>query len=84
MLSIQQLIEEGTLNSSVYANVGTALKPGIKFEPREKKNTCLTVRADIPFVKQNLHPTPEFVKHRHGSDYTRQQHQPSLCRQLCE
>lgn len=51
-----------TVFSSVYANDGTALKPGIEFDPREKKNVGLTVRADIPFVRQNPHPTPEFLK----------------------
>lgn len=51
-----------TVFPSVYANEGTALKPGIEFDPREKKNVGLTVRTDIPFVRQNPHPTPEFLK----------------------
>ena len=42
-----------TVFPSVSANDGTALKHGIEFDPREKKNVGLTVRADIPFVRQN-------------------------------
>ncbi|KAL9966337.1 hypothetical protein ACROYT_G024391 [Oculina patagonica] len=51
-----------TVIPSVFANDGTALKPAIEFDPREKKNVGLTVKADIAYVKSNPRPSAEFLK----------------------
>jgi len=51
-----------TVFPSVFANDGTALKPAIEFNPREKKNVGLTVKVDISFVKCNPQPSPEFLR----------------------
>lgn len=50
-----------TVIPTVLANDGTALKPAIEFDPRQKKNVGLTVDADIPFVRDNPKPSPEFL-----------------------
>ncbi len=46
---------------AVLANDGTALKPAIEFDPRQKKNVGLTVDADISFIRRNPKPSPEFL-----------------------
>ena len=43
-------------------NDGTALKPGIHFDDRVKKNVGLKQEVDLTFVKENPNPTPEFLK----------------------
>lgn len=43
-------------------NDGTALKPGIQFDDRVKKNVGLKQEVDLTFVKENPNPTPEFLK----------------------
>ena len=43
-------------------NDGTALKPGIQFNDRVKKNVGLKQEVDLTFVKENPNPTPEFLK----------------------
>ena len=43
-------------------NDGTALKPGIQFDDRVKKNVGLNQDVDLKFVKDNPNPTPEFLK----------------------
>ena len=43
-------------------NDGTALKPGIQFDDRVKKNVGLKQDVDLKFVKDNPNPTPEFLK----------------------
>lgn len=37
-------------------------KAGIKFDPQQKKNVCLTVKVDITFVKSNPKPSPQFLR----------------------
>ena len=51
-----------TVFPSVFANDGTGLKLAIELDPREKKNVGLTVKVDIPFVKSNPRPSPEFLR----------------------
>lgn len=75
-----------TVFPSVFANDGTGLKLAIELDPREKKNVGLTVKVDIPFVKSNPRPSPEFSQNEHSYrglsfffDNFRQQHQSSLC-----
>ena len=46
----------------VLENDGTALKPGIQFDDRVKKNVGLKQEVDLKFVKENPNPTPEFLK----------------------
>ena len=48
---------------SVFANNGTALKPSIEFDPRQKKNIGLTIDADISFVERNPKPSPDFLNY---------------------
>jgi len=43
-------------------NDGTALKPAIEFDPREKKNVGFTVKVDLSFVKSNPQLSPEFFR----------------------
>ena len=43
-------------------NDGTALKPGIQFDDRTKKNVGLKQDVDLKFVRDNPNPTPEFLK----------------------
>ena len=44
------------------ANDGTALKPAIEYDPRQKVNVGLTVPGDGKFVKENPEPSPDFIK----------------------
>lgn len=43
-------------------NDGTALKPGIQFDERMKRNVGLKQLADLKFVKSNPSPTSEFLQ----------------------
>ena len=82
-----------TVIQSVFANDGTALKPAIEFDPRQKTNIGLSVKADnfIAYVNSNPHPSAEFLKTNIFSevlvffcDNLRQYHQSSLCGRLCK
>ena len=44
------------------ANDGTAPKPAIEYDPRQKVNVGLTVPVDVSFVKENPEPSPGFLK----------------------
>ena len=44
------------------ANDGIALKPAIKYDPRQKVNVGLTVPVDASFMKENPEPSPDFLK----------------------
>ena len=43
-------------------NDGTALKPGIQFDERMKRNVGLKQLTDLKFVKSNPSPTAEFLR----------------------
>ena len=45
-------------------NDGTALKPGIQFDERMKRNVGLKQLADLKFVKSNPSPTAEFLSEK--------------------
>lgn len=60
----RSLIETTKLNviPCALANDGTALKPAIEFDPRLKENIGLKTPVDIQYVKENLTPSPEYLK----------------------
>lgn len=45
-------------------NDGTALKPGIQFDERMKRNVGLKQLADLKFIKSNPSPTAEFLQEK--------------------
>ena len=62
--NVQPLLETDAVKVIGVAleNDGTALKPGIQFDDRVKKNVGLNQGVDLKFVKDNPNPTPEFLK----------------------
>ena len=62
--NVQPLLETDAVKVIGVAleNDGTALKPGIQFDDRVKKNVGLNQDVDLKFVKDNPNPTPEFLK----------------------
>jgi hypothetical protein len=63
-LNVQPFLETDAVKVIRVAleNDGTALKPGIQFDDRVKKNVGLKQEVDLTFVKENPNPTPEFLK----------------------
>lgn len=62
--NVQPLVETDAVKVIGVAleNDGTFLKPGIQFDDRAKKNVGLRQYVDLKFVRDNQHPTPEFLK----------------------
>ena len=63
----------------VLASDGTALKPGLEYDQRQKAVVGLTHKVDASYVKQHPFPDPEEIKCYNASSFSLSP-QGCLCR----